>query len=124
MHRRRIHEVSALKKMFSCGVCKGEFKQEANLLNHQKICKEGSQVVGDRRRCDLCSKEVGKKSFAAHRRKCVRDRGEGEGQEAPAPRARVYKGERKPCPSCGKEMASTNIQRHLREACQGGGAGP
>ena len=124
VHRRRMHEVSVLKKKFQCRVCGEDFKQEANLVNHRKICKEGSAAVGDRRRCDLCSKEVGKKSFAAHRRKCESNRGGEAGQQEPAPRARVYKALRKPCPSCGKEMASTNIQRHLREACQGGGAGP
>ena len=31
IHRRRIHEVSPLKKTFTCTKCKEEFQQEANL---------------------------------------------------------------------------------------------
>ena len=113
-----------LKKRFEFRVCQEVFGQEANLMNHQKLCKEGSAVEGGKRRCELCSRGVDRKSYAAHRRKCEREHG---GEEQPAdspPQARVYKANRKPCPGCGKVMASTNISRHLREACQGGGAGP
>ena len=111
-----------MKKKFVREVCKEEFSQEANLKNYRKLCMEGGVVVGGKRRCDLCSKEVGKKNYAAHRR-CGRGRGGDPPADTP-PQARVYKASRKPCPECGKVMASASISRHLREACQGGGAGP
>ena len=123
-HRRRMHEVSAKKKGFECFGCKEQFKQEANLLNHEKVCRGMGPVEAGKKRCDLCEKVIGKKNFAAHRRRCESRLGiVAEEEEEELPPARVYKGKRKPYPECGQVMAATNISRHLREAC-GGGAGP
>jgi len=44
-HRRRMHEESEKKKVFQCEVCEAEFKQEANLLKHKKVC--GAAVGGE-----------------------------------------------------------------------------
>ena len=121
IHKKRVHEVSEKKKKFVCFGCKEVFKQEANLVNHQKLCRGSAPVEEGKRKCDLCGKAVGKKSFAAHRKRCARKLGIVEEEEVVSPpAARVYKSKRKPCPGCGKEMAATNIQRHLREACDGG----
>lgn len=46
-HKRRMHEVSALKKEFVCGKCGKGFKQEANLSNHKKhsaTCRVNSPI--------------------------------------------------------------------------------
>ena len=37
IHRRRMHEVSARKKVFECEGCRQSFQQEANLWNHKKV---------------------------------------------------------------------------------------
>ena len=49
VHRRRMHEISAKKKMSECGKGCGEtFKQEANMWNHEKVC--GGAVTDKERR--------------------------------------------------------------------------
>ena len=114
-HRKRMHEVSKLKKVFQCRTCKEDFSQEANLINHSKLCT-GSTRLAHRRLCDLCSTEIGKKSFAAHRRRCEAKNGPNPEGTVPQPRrARVYIAKRKPCPECGKVLAATNMSRHLKD---------
>ena len=116
IHRKRMHEVSRLKKSFQCDRCKEVFGQEANLKNHEKACSGILGVASHMRRCDLCSRDIGKKSFAAHRRACEAASGAANIPAQPAPtRARVYVGRRKDCPNCGKEMAATNVARHLKK---------
>ena len=68
-HRRRMHEESPLKKVFKCEECEMEFKQEANLLNHKKVC--GGAVASDsgRRKC-ACGREFSKSYIARHRKTC------------------------------------------------------
>ena len=111
IHRRRMHEVSKKKKVFTCEGCQQEFGQEANLLNHKKGC--GGPVSGsDRRRC-VGGRDFAKSYIARHKKKCMAAvRASEEGERRP----RVYKGERFVC-ACGKEMAKTNKARHEREAC-------
>ena len=41
IHRRRMHEVLEQKKVFKCEACQEEFGQEANLMNHRKVCGGG-----------------------------------------------------------------------------------
>ena len=45
IHRKRMHEVSSLKKTFKCDACDKVFKQEANLKNHMKICMGGRWMM-------------------------------------------------------------------------------
>merc|ERR1739838_413018 len=71
IHRKRMHEVSLLKKVFQCGRCKDEFGQEANLKNHEKLCRGLGRRTAHTRECDLCKREIGKKGFARHRRECA-----------------------------------------------------
>ena len=120
IHRKRMHEVSAQKKKFECWGCKEVFKQEANLLNHEKVCRGMGPVEEGKRRCDLCGKVYGKKNFAVHRRRCESRLGVAPvvEEEEEQPPARVYKGKRSSCPKCGKLMAFTNISRHLKEVCK------
>ena len=118
IHRKRMHEISKLKKNFICDKCEREFSQEANLKNHRKVClggEEGTEVA-----CDLCEKKYKRKGFKNHRRSCAAKRGivELPTPTPPTPPARVYKRKTKPCPQCGIPMAATNIRRHIKEACK------
>ena len=93
------------------------FRQEANLLNHQKVCSGEVASEKERKKC-ACGKEYSKGYFAKHRRTCP-----AVVDAVVEVRPRVYKGKRVTC-SCGKEMAATNLSRHKREACPSGEAGP
>ena len=100
--KKRMHEESSLKKVFKCDACEREFKQEANLKNHMKVCT-GGDVEGEKIRCDTCGKSFKRKGYPPHRSACLlrhgicaQDaQGEAESEEAPA---RVYKAKRKSCP--------------------------
>ena len=81
IHRKRIHEISDKKKWFKCEICLEVFAQQANLKNHKKLCKVGGGLVGEKRTCDICGKGYAKKSFAAHRRRCLAVRGVEEEEE-------------------------------------------
>ena len=95
-HRRRIHEVSKLKKKFECTSCKEIFMSEANLLNHKKVCGRAVASVAGRRRC-ICGKEYSVNYLRQHRKKCetwLADQTASPPTAAgPAPRT--------DCPSCG-----------------------
>ena len=117
VHRRRMHEVSAKRKEFQCEECEEVFRQEANLLNHKKVCSGEVASGKDRRKC-ACGKDYSKGYYAKHRRTCP-----AAVEAVVQTRPRVYKGKRITC-SCGKEMAATNLSRHRREACPYGEAGP
>ena len=111
-----MHEVSALKKSFQCSRCKEIFSQEANLKNHEKACSGAIGAANHKRKCNICSREIGKKSYAKHRRECAVANGVVD-TSPPGPRARVYVGRRKNCPNCDRELAATNMSRHLKK-CQ------
>ena len=117
IHRKRMHEVSAMKKSFQCERCKEIFSQEANLRNHEKACSGAGGAVNHMRKCDICLRDIGKKSFARHRRACATTNGVEDTPRIPGPSARVYKGRRENCPSCGRKLAATNMSRHLK-ICQ------
>ena len=53
IHRKRMHEVSKMKKSFQCERCKEVFGQEANLRNHEKACSGVAGVVSNKRKCDI-----------------------------------------------------------------------
>ena len=117
IHRRRMHEVSTGKKFFQCDICKGVFSQEANLVNHLKICDGG--VAGERRPCEVCGKVLSRKYLRRHLRDCAARRGILVPSRAPPPpapeeQARVYRGKRKVCDICGRDVAATNLQRHKK----------
>ena len=116
-HRRRMHEVSKHKVIFKCQLCQEEFKQEANLKNHQKICTGLKADDPTKRKCDKCLREYAKKSFAAHYRRC----NQAPASERQEVTATVYKSEMGICDSCGLERAKTNMSRHKR-VCMGGAA--
>ena len=118
VHRRRMHEESEKKKKFECEECGENFRQEANMLNHRKLC--GGRSSGDRKVC-ACGREFAKSYIARHRRKCTAAATRAEQERTRLPR--VYKGERFVC-DCGREMAKSNRARHKREACPYGDAGP
>ena len=113
VHRRRMHEVSEKKKVFECEGCGEKFRQEANLLNHTKVCGGKAASSLERRMC-ACGREFAKSYLAKHKKKCTRALAAEEGGEVRLPR--IYKSERTVC-ICGREMAKTNLSRHQREAC-------
>ena len=75
-HKRRMHEVSALKKVFECGKCGKSFSQEANLRNHKKHsaeCRECSpqqarKYKGERGPCPECGKDMAKTNISRHQK--------------------------------------------------------
>ena len=113
IHRRRIHEVSVLKKSFECEACKMKFQQEANLWNHMKVCG-GAEASGDERRKCVCGRDFAKSYISKHKKKCLRALAAREEEVVRQPR--VYKGEKMVC-DCGREMTKSNHARHKREAC-------
>ena len=113
MHRRRMHEVSERKKIFNCEACGENFRQEANLLNHRKVCGGAEASSSDRRRC-ACGREFAKSYIARHKKKCVKALAAEEQEVRRLPR--VYKSVRMVC-DCGAQIAKTNRARHEREAC-------
>ena len=119
IHRRRMHEVSGKKKEFVCEECEEVFRQEANLLNHKKVC-EGAPARGAGRRKCVCGRDFAKSYFGKHRRTCAVAVDAVAAVQARAPR--VYKGKKTVC-ECGRELAKTNLARHKREACPLGDAG-
>ena len=70
VHRRRMHEVSAKRKEFKCEECEEVFRQEANLLNHRKVCS-GEVASGKERKNRACGKEYSKGNYARNRRTCL-----------------------------------------------------
>ena len=113
VHRRRLHEVSEKKKVFECEGCGEKFRQEANKLNHKKVCGGKAASSLERRMC-ACGREFAKSYLAKHKKKCTRALAAEEEGEVRLPR--IYKSERTVC-ICGREMAKTNLSRHQREAC-------
>ena len=113
VHRRRMHEVSERKKIFNCEACGENFRQEANLLNHRKVCGGAEASSSDRRRC-ACGREFAKSYIARHKKKCVKALAAEEQEVRRLPR--VYKSVRMVC-DCGAQIAKTNRARHEREAC-------
>ena len=119
IHRRRMHEVSGRRKEFKCEECEKCFKQEANLLNHKKVCGGAVASSKDKKKC-RCGKEYSKSYFAKHRRTCPAAL---EVVTEVAPRApQIFKGVKCTC-KCGRELLKTNLARHKREACPLGDAG-
>ena len=121
IHRKRMHEVSSKKKQFKYGECGGTFSQEANLLNHLKIC-DGA-VQNDQRTCEVCLKKFSRKYIKRHLKNCAARRGimlPPPALPPPAPdneeSARIYRPKRTDCPTCGRNVAATNLQRHLKTA--------
>ena len=101
VHRRAMHERSALKKLFPCHRCGTVFQRDANLMNHLAVC-EGEECEGDSKKCNVCEKWLKKKSFSK----------QGEAHTMPIARRHVPK--TSPCPSCGRELSTTNMARHLK----------
>ena len=110
-HRRRMHEESALKKVFGCGKCENVFKKASELRNHLKVCGGAVASVVGRVRC-VCGKEYSKDYHRKHRKNCAAWLGQEVQEVVPA-------AARGPCPKCGKVMRKDNLARHIREACAG-----
>jgi hypothetical protein len=121
IHQRRMHGPQDDPRHFQCDRCRLVFKTENNLLNHTKTCGGAAAGAVERRRCELCGREVSKSNIARHRRACTAGEAAGGARGVVRPeeqvRARVYQARQKPCPRCGRMLAATNMARHLR-TCQ------
>ena len=78
-HQRRMHNVSKLKKSFSCKKCGNVFPQEANLLNHLKFngeCRQevvrAKKYVAKRKECPYCHKEMAATNVSRHIKEACR----------------------------------------------------
>ena len=113
-HKRRMHEISKAKVIFKCADCDTEFRQEANLKNHQKSCSGVRASDPSMKKCNNCQREVRRENFSRHRRVC------GGGQDQPpAAAARVYVAKQYLCEGCNLYRSSTNRAKHQRK-CLGG----
>ena len=79
IHQRKMHNVSKLKKSFSCKKCGSDFPQEANLLNHLKFSGECRQevvrakkYVAKRKECPYCHKEMAATNVSRHIKEACR----------------------------------------------------
>ena len=115
IHKRKMHQISSVKVVFSCQGCGSRFVQEANLKNHLKACSNTRASDPNKRKCDVCGREINKKSFARHRRIVCGVQNANQGAQT----ATVYRAKRYICETCGLEQACTNRSRH-RRVCLGG----
>ena len=79
VHKKRIHQISKLKKTFDCNKCGKSFPQEANLLNHKKFsgdCKQeivrARKYVAKRKECPYCGKEMAATNVSRHIKEACR----------------------------------------------------
>ena len=110
IHRKRMHEVSKEKVMFTCELCQETFSQEANLKNHLKICTGLRASDPTKRKCDKCLNEYAKKSFSKHYKRCQTQ----QPSERPTVAARVYVSENVSCNRCGRVVTKSNLSKHQR----------
>ena len=80
IHRKRIHEVSLLKKTFACTKCKEVFLQEANLRNHKKKCVGGEAAPPKtykavRKPCPDCGKVMAATNKSRHQKEACKGGG-------------------------------------------------
>ena len=78
-HRKRMHNVSKLKKSFECKKCSSSFPQEANLLNHLKFngeCRQeevrAKKYVAKKKECPYCRKEMAATNISRHIREACK----------------------------------------------------
>ena len=69
MHQKRLYRTIENATTFRCQKCNSEFRQEATLKNHSKVCK-GGKIEGDRKECRICSNLDGRTNYAKHVRNC------------------------------------------------------
>ena len=122
IHRKRIHEKSSQKVIFTCVRCMETFTQDANLQNHRKACTGLRALDPDKKTCDVCNKTYSKKNFKRHRDQHFNHHDQNLQQNLQQP-ARVYKPKYGPCPLCSTVVSLTNLSRHQKGArCTGGAA--
>ena len=73
IHRKRMHEISSLKRVFPCGFCNEVFKQEANMINHKKwkhdVAPPTARVHQRKRKpCQRCGKIMNESNIPRHKR--------------------------------------------------------
>ena len=115
-HVKRMHEESSEKVEFVCQECRESFKQNANLINHKKICSGMVSSDPSRlRKCRTCLGEFSKRYFSTHRKSC----GNGAGPTTPPPQPTQYQPHQYLCQYCHRWLAKTNRSRH-EKVCQRG----
>ena len=81
IHKKRMHNISKLKKSFDCSKCGKSFPQEANLLNHKKFSGECSgelvrarKYTAKRKECPHCGKEMAATNVSRHIKEACKGR--------------------------------------------------
>ena len=121
IHRKRMHEISSQKIVFTCDRCSETFNQDANLINHKKSCTGLRALDPDKKTCNICNKTLGKANFKRHYDSHFPEVPSQNNQRVTV--ARVYKSKNGPCPLCGNIVAVTNMSRHQKGSrCRGGAA--
>ena len=115
IHRKRVHEKSSHKNVFTCEMCNQVFDFESYLKNHEKSCNGFQANNPDKRWCNICNKEISRANFARHRRVLHPD---PQHQVAAAPAAAAKRG---PCVNCGLVLTLANMTRHKRKCRNGDG---
>ena len=110
IHRKRVHEKSNHKNLFSCEKCGENFDFKGYLKNHIKVCTGIRSVNPETRTCDKCNRTISKKNFSRHRKSC---------NPEPEVAAVGQRTERIPCEYCGGNISKPNIARH-RKKCRNG----
>ena len=116
VHIKRLHNISKMKKVFTCTECEMVFQQEGNLLNHKKACGGKKASTRSLRACDNCHREYAATNFARHRKSCIGV--EQQARQVGEVQARVHVSQRAPCDQCGLSISKANMARHKR-TCQG-----
>jgi hypothetical protein len=98
IHRKRMHERSKHKVVFTCDRCDENFSMETNLINHKKSCTGLRALDPDKKICNICDKAVSKKNFRRH----CDTHDQREPSQNTVRIARVYKAASGPCPLCGQ----------------------
>ena len=115
IHIKRIHSISKQKVLFRCERCEEQFKQEANLKNHSKICTGLRAEDPTKRKCNICMREYAKSGFKKHYNRCVQNHQiQPQQQQQQQLAATVYVPEYADCPNCGLSRSKSNMSRHRR----------
>ncbi|PAA86616.1 hypothetical protein BOX15_Mlig005960g1 [Macrostomum lignano] len=114
IHQKRMHRVFKEPVKFRCHKCDKEFRQEATLANHEKVCQGETEIDASRVKCQQCGSTIVKSNLARHRKTCKEQHHNPPEMEENKRRARKYRRKTAECDKCGRTLSATNMARHKR----------